>query len=182
MIHTESAAAALALTLLEGQEPRRSHVAGVGELAESIAVLNPGVVPRCVVASAWLHDIGYSPSAKDTGFHPIDGARYLKQRSWPSEVCALVAFHTGAEMEAMERGMSDAFTLFQRPASEDLDLLTMFDLFVDPEGNRTTPEARVDEILRRYRPESPVHRAVARSRSQLLTAAGRAQERIIRWA
>jgi hypothetical protein len=29
-------------------------------------------------AAAMLHDIGYTPSLATTGFHPFDGARYLR--------------------------------------------------------------------------------------------------------
>jgi predicted hydrolase (HD superfamily) len=29
-------------------------------------------------AAAMLHDIGYTPSLATTGFHPLDGARYLR--------------------------------------------------------------------------------------------------------
>ncbi len=32
---------------------------------------------EALVAAAWLHDIGYAPEVTDTGFHPLDGARYL---------------------------------------------------------------------------------------------------------
>ena len=31
-----------------------------------------------MTAAAWLHDIGYAPAVDDTGFHPLDGARYLR--------------------------------------------------------------------------------------------------------
>ena len=29
------------------------------------------------MAAAWLHDIGYAEELLDTGFHPLDGARFL---------------------------------------------------------------------------------------------------------
>ena len=32
-----------------------------------------------LVAAAWLHDIGYAPELVETGFHPLDGARYLRR-------------------------------------------------------------------------------------------------------
>jgi hypothetical protein len=34
------------------------------------------------VAAAWLHDIGYAPAIAEsgTGFHPLDGARYLRDK------------------------------------------------------------------------------------------------------
>jgi HD superfamily phosphodiesterase len=34
--------------------------------------------PDLLEAAAWLHDIGYSPEIAVSGFHPLDGARYLR--------------------------------------------------------------------------------------------------------
>jgi hypothetical protein len=31
-----------------------------------------------IEAAAFLHDIGYSSVVRSTGFHPLDGARYLR--------------------------------------------------------------------------------------------------------
>ena len=52
----------------------------------------------------WLHDVGYSPDVRVTGFHALDGAVYLRDLGLPPEVVSLVAYHTGAEFEAEERG------------------------------------------------------------------------------
>ena len=35
--------------------------------------------PRCSTAAAWLHDLGYAPDIRDTGFHPLDGAGLAAQ-------------------------------------------------------------------------------------------------------
>ena len=58
-----------------------------------------------VVAAAWLHDVGYSPALQDTGLHALDGAVFLAGRGVEPLVVSLVAFHTGAEFEAEERGL-----------------------------------------------------------------------------
>ena len=43
-------------------------------------------------AAAWLHDIGYAPSLVATGFHPLDGARYLRDTQHADAMlCRLVA-------------------------------------------------------------------------------------------
>jgi hypothetical protein len=34
-----------------------------------------------LLASAYLHDIGYAPSLRVTGFHPLDGALYVNRAS-----------------------------------------------------------------------------------------------------
>jgi HD superfamily phosphodiesterase len=69
--------------------------------------MNRAVAPHdveTVLVAAWLHDIGYSPTAVDTGFHPLDGARYLSAHGWPARICSLVAHHSAAVLMASERG------------------------------------------------------------------------------
>jgi HD domain len=59
----------------------------------------------CLVAAAWLHDIGYAPSVRVTGFHPVDGAFFARREGFDELVVSLVAFHSGAPAEAQERGI-----------------------------------------------------------------------------
>lgn len=57
---------------------RWRHVRGVGHRAERVAeALRLG--DGALIAAAWLHDIGYGRALTDTGFHPLDGARYLRR-------------------------------------------------------------------------------------------------------
>jgi HD superfamily phosphodiesterase len=60
-----------------------------------------------LVAAAWLHDVGYAPALRVTGMHSIDGARYLLRQGYPMRLAALVAHHTGARFEAVERHLVD---------------------------------------------------------------------------
>ena len=66
----------IARSLLEEALPRRwAHVQGVADTARTLAPIlgkNAGLL----TAAAILHDIGYAPRLADTGFHPLDGARY----------------------------------------------------------------------------------------------------------
>ena len=55
-----------------------------------------------LVAAAYLHDIGYAPHLKATGFHPVDGARHLEHTGRPA-LARLVAHHSGASVEARYR-------------------------------------------------------------------------------
>ncbi|WP_406239339.1 hypothetical protein [Nocardia sp. NBC_01009] len=32
------------------------------------------------MTAAWLHDIGYAPDIARIGFHPVDGAEFLRER------------------------------------------------------------------------------------------------------
>lgn len=169
---TEREAETFARGLLGDLERRWAHVRGVAACAERLGM------SHSVIDAAWLHDIGYSPEVKDTGMHAIDGARYLHERGWPAEIVRLVAHHTGAWSEAQERGLSDALGRIPEPSGEALDALTLCDLLVSPVGEPTAPEKRVEEILERYRPDSPVHRAVARSQGDLMARAERAWFRL----
>ena len=131
-----------------------------------------------VVTAAWLHDVGYAPALAVTGLHPLDGARYLRGEGWPELVVCLVAHHTGAEVEAEERGLSRELAEFERPPEPLLDLVTTADLTTSPDGEEVDPEQRLAEILRRYPTDDPVHRAVTRSAPSLLAAAERVTRRL----
>ena len=169
-------ASRLAADFLSGLGPRWEHVRTVGGLADHLVASR--LLPREVAAAAWLHDLGYAPKLAVTGFHPIDGAAYLEHLGAPDEVVGLVAHHTGAGFEAEERGLVDALAAMPLPDMASLDALTLVDLVAAPNGSITTPEARIAEILRRYDASDPVHRAVIRSRDDLIAAAERARVRM----
>lgn len=155
---------------------RWNHVRAVGERAESLAAA--GRISTEVVAAAWLHDVGYAEELSTTGLHALDGAAFLAAEGAPPEIVALVAHHTGAEFEAEERGLAGQLAAMPAAARADLDVLTLLDLVTAPDGSSTDPESRIAEILGRYPASSPVHRAVSRSRAELLAAAERARARL----
>jgi HD superfamily phosphodiesterase len=71
--------------------PRRwEHVQGVAGKAERVAA-SLALTREVLVAAAWVHDIGYAPELLATGFHPLDGARYLAGLGVPERVVNLVA-------------------------------------------------------------------------------------------
>lgn len=98
----------LAELLLAEPLPRRwKHSLGVAERARAIAPIL-GADAELMEATAVLHDIGYSPDLAKTGFHPLDGARYLRDVAGADErVIRLVAHHSCAWMEAEARGLRD---------------------------------------------------------------------------
>lgn len=165
---TKRDAETLARGLLESLPRRWAHVCGVAECAARLQL------PATIIDAAWLHDIGYAPEVKDTGMHAIDGANYLRDRRWPGEVVQLVAHHTGAWSEANERGLGADLDAFPTPDDASLDSLTLCDLLVGPAGEPVRPQERLDEILTRYQPGHPVHRAVSRSKPELMFRARRA--------
>jgi hypothetical protein len=72
-----SGAMELAEAKLAASLPRRwRHVRSVARRARWAA--KQLALPDDLVAAAWLHDIGYVPDLVETGFYPLDGARYLR--------------------------------------------------------------------------------------------------------
>jgi len=142
----------LAEQLLAEPLPRRwAHSQGVGRKAESIADAFDNAADL-LVSAAWLHDIGYAPAVATTGFHPLDGARYLRDVvEAESRLCALVAYHSCAHIEARNRGLADELAAEFEPVGGVLaDALTFCDMTTTPDGKPTDVEARLAEILSRY--------------------------------
>ena len=104
---------------LSGQSRRLAHVRGVAAAAERLSRRFDAQTADCLVAAAWLHDIGYVPSVRRTGFHPLDGAVFVRSAGFGELVASLVAFHTGAHVEASERGVS-GLAAFSEPPRKPL--------------------------------------------------------------
>lgn len=170
-------ARALASERLSLAMPQRwSHVQGVAGTASGVA---PQLLARdvdAVIAAAWLHDVGYSPGLAVTGFHPVDGARFARSAGMPELVVSLIAHHSGANAEAIERGLTAELDEFDPPPSDVLDVVTYADMTTAPNGSPTDAETRVSEILSRYSSEDPVHAAVSRSSLELLASVARVTE------
>jgi hypothetical protein len=150
------------------------HVQAVAEQAARVGVvLLPAHERGVLVAAAWLHDVGYAPALVSTGFHPLDGARHLEALGVDRRLCCLVAHHSGAQFEAEERGLEHQLAAFDREDSPVTDALIYADMTTGPTGDPLDFTARMVEILDRYPPEHPVHRAIRRSRPMLAAAVGR---------
>lgn len=171
-------AEALSATLVAPLGRRWAHVQQVAVRARELVPAVPTEDRTVLIAAAWLHDVGYSAQIAKTGFHALDGARLLADEGWPPVVVQLVAHHTGAWSEAVERGLSAELGEFPRPPAELLDALTTADMTTGPDGVPLRAEERLVEILSRYGPESPVHRAVTRSAPELLAAVRRVDQRL----
>jgi hypothetical protein len=161
----------LAERLLASVGTRLAHSAGVArrsrEAAEVIR-LDPARISQ-LEAAGWLHDIGYSPAIAHTGFHPLDGARWLRNHDADDELCSLVAWHIGALREARLRGLDDDLLAeFPEPPRLCLDVLTWADMTSTPDGEVCTVDDRITEILSRYDEGSAVHQAVSQSRADLI--------------
>ena len=172
----------LAHGLLAGTGDRWRHTRGVARRAAELA--GPlGLDPDLLVSAAWLHDIGYAVPA--TGFHPLDGADHLIACGGPPRIAGLVAHHSGARFAAAALGLSDALARYPDEGGPVADALSYADQTVGPRGDRTTPDERYAEMLRRQGPDSAnarahpgrsaylravVHRVESRLRSRVLLA------------
>jgi putative nucleotidyltransferase with HDIG domain len=149
-----------ARTLLHEPLPRRwAHSQGVAAQARTLAqIMGPDA--DLLTAAAYLHDIGYAPDLHDTGFHPLDGARYLNDTTQASDMlCRLVAHHSCAFIEADERGLAA-----QLAAEYEMsDALIYCDMTTGPDGRHIPVAQRLADIRARYSPDDPVGRAIARS-------------------
>jgi hypothetical protein len=169
----------IARTLLEAPLPRRwAHVQGVARQARSLApILGDGA--DLLESAAWLHDIGYTADLVATGFHPLDGARYLRDvESADTILCGLVAYHSCAINEARDRGLVGALAEEFTPANGFLsDALTYCDMTTTPDGQPVQVENRLSEIQTRYGAGHLVTRFIQQSSAHLIGAV-RAIERV----
>jgi HD superfamily phosphodiesterase len=173
-------AAELARKLLEVPLPRRwAHVQGVAAQARSLAPIL-GDDADLVEAAAWLHDIGYSPELANTGFHPLDGARYLRdvEHADPA-LCTLVANHSCAILEAAERGLADVLSSeFPSPDLKLNDALAYCDMTTTPTGNVVSVRDRLSEIVERYGPHDVVTRFIRKAEPELVSSVVRTDQRL----
>lgn len=175
---TVAAARQLAEEQLAILLPRRwRHVQAVaaeaGRLGDAIGLGRTGL--QC---AAWLHDVGYAPPLADAGFHPLDGARFLRRTGWPDEICNLVAYHSCARVEAHERGFGrELLAEFADRPSAERDALWTADATTGPDGQRMSLDERVREVEERYGTNDLVARCMRRIRPELKAAITRTHAR-----
>lgn len=162
-------ARAVATELLAGVGTRVAHSRTVAHQAAVVLPVLDVPWSSALLDAAWLHDLGYAPSVVSTGFHPLDGARWLSAHCWPTEVCRLVAWHTRAGTEAALRHLAAELAAeFPAPPELARAALAWADLTSSPVGECCLATDRLADILRRYPPESVVHRATSANLPDLL--------------
>jgi putative nucleotidyltransferase with HDIG domain len=179
-VTTEAAEArGLAERLLSHSLPRRwSHVSSVAQRAEEVAT-SLGLRSDLLVSAAWLHDIGYAPPVVVTGFHPLDGARYLRTLGYSERLVSLVAHHSRALLEAEIRGLDrELLDEFPREESVTADALWFCDMTTGPDGVHVPVRERLAEIRTRYGPGDVVTCFIDRAEADLIAAVRRTEERL----
>jgi HD superfamily phosphodiesterase len=132
-----------------------------------------------LVAAAYLHDIGYTTELAETGFHPLDGAIWLRAHGL-ERLASLVAHHSGARFEAAARGYAERLAAFSEEQSAVADALTYCDLTTGPNGERISVASRLNEIKARYGPASLVTQAINAATDTLGAAVTRTEARMDR--
>lgn len=158
--------------------PRRwAHSLGVAGRAAGLAEIL-GKDSELLAAAAILHDVGYAPRLAATGFHPLDGARFLRDEHGADErLVRLVANHSFALLEAEERGLREMLEA-EFPLLEDqslVDTLVYCDMTTTPDGDKTSADARVAEIVGRYGADSVVGRFIRRASPEIFAAVERVE-------
>jgi hypothetical protein len=165
--------------LLQTQLPRRwAHVQGVADRARLPARLFNAADGELLVVAGMLHDIGYSPAIAHNGFHPLDGARYLRTMRADARLAALVAHHSCAYLEAELRGLSAELTEWVDEESPLRDALWWADMTTSPDGATVAFDERIKEIQDRYGPEDLVTFFIRQAEPELRGAVERTEERL----
>jgi putative nucleotidyltransferase with HDIG domain len=170
----------LAKSLLRGELPMRwLHTQRVAATAE---VLAAGLQDAdIVITSAWLHDVGYASRLIDSGYHPLDGARYLRREGWPDEIQNLVAHHSCADVEAAERGLATELRAeFPDEPCAARDALWAADATTGPAGQRFSVAERANEVVARYGAGHVVSECMRRIEPELQLAFDRTMQRLCR--
>lgn len=172
-------ACAVAERWLADSLPRRwAHVQGVAKRTGLVSAGFSAADRELLTAAAVLHDVGYAPELAKTGFHPLDGARYLEEEKFPVRLCALVAHHSCACLEAELRGCSAELAYWADERTPLRDALWWADMTTGPDGDVTGVHERIAEILERYGPEDLVSLFIRQAEPELLAAVERTEARL----
>jgi hypothetical protein len=150
-------AEAQATALLSGMGDRWRHVQAVAARAREAGRILDGGDQAVLLAAAWLHDAGYAASLAVTGFHALDGARYVRMLG-QERIAGLVAHHSAAYVEAELRGLRAELAEFPDEGSETTAVLAFCDMLTGPSGKA---------VERRYGPEHVVPRSLRLAQPEL---------------
>lgn len=134
---------------------------------------------QLLAVAGTLHDIGYTPELDAVGFHPVDGAHFLRSDGWDEAVVSLVAHHSCAMIEAEQRGLLDELNgQFPRDDSLPHDELCFCDMTTDPAGELMTIDERLADIHTRYNAGTMVGEAIKQAEPHLRAAVQRVRNQI----
>jgi hypothetical protein len=161
----------LAWRLLRGLPDRMAHSLLAGVQARRVRATVPVADADLLVSAALVHDIGYAPVLRQTGFHPIDGANFLLMLGAPQRLAALVAHHSESHLLAAAHGLLPELSRFRREEGPVTDALAYADMTSGPDGSPMSVPDRLADIAARHADEDPELVAARRARVPLLLAA-----------
>ena len=167
-------AAAQAATFLLPLGDRWLHTQGVVARVQQVGKAFTEEDRSLLIAAAYLHDIGYAPSLKVTGFHPLDGAYYLLFHG-QERLASLIAYHFEAQVEAQLRGLATELDKIPREYSPVADALTYCDLMTGPTGLHISFDERLADIFQRYDKNHIVYQATHQAIPSLIRVFQRTQ-------
>ncbi len=165
-----------AISLLSPLGDRWLHVQGVVAKAKELSRLLKDADGLSLLVAAYLHDIAYAPSLVITGFHPIDGAKYIEPFVG-ERVAGLVAHHTQSHFEAAFRGLTRELATFPDEKTIISDALAYCDVLTDSKGNTVSLRQRREGVIARYGPDHIVAQSFLRAYPYLCLSVARIQRR-----
>ena len=155
------------------------HVQGVVERARFVAPIFDEGDQALLITAAYLYDLGYAPSLKQTAFQPLDGAVYLRSQGYERVAC-LVTHHFAVRYEAQVRGCDALLQEFPRERSPLADALEYCNCTTGPTGEQITLKQCAAEIRSRYQAGDVVVQALGLAMPHLALAVARTQQRLLR--
>lgn len=140
----------LATRLLDTLPSRLAHSRLAGVQAQRVQDTVPASDRELLLVAALLHDVGYSPAAARTGFHPLDGANYLMLLGAPRRLAALVAHHSESRLVAKAAGLITELSRFPREEGPVPDALAYADMTAGPTGRLMSVPDRLADIAARH--------------------------------
>ena len=165
--------------MAEDPRARVLHVRAVAEKARTLAPFL-GAHAGVLTAAAWLHDIGHTPALVRTGCHALDGAHYLRAAGVDQRICALVANHSAARVEAALLGLHAEMAEFADEYSLVRDALWCLDMTTGPAGESLPLASRLEDLRARLGAGHPAATAAGMAAPQLEAAIRRVHDRIER--
>lgn len=131
-----------------------------------------------LLASAYLHDIGYLNTLNKFNFHAYDGYVYLLNKGFDISVCNLVLHHTYSELldvitsdtkkEVLDCYRSNKLVNLSSEEMYLFKLLSLADMTSDGKGNKVTIAERIEDIRFRYGKDSIVYNHILEVKNFLL--------------
>jgi hypothetical protein len=131
-----------------------------------------------LIAAAYLHDIGYSSQLRRSGFHPLDGAIYLRDLGH-EHLARLVAHHSYSVFAADLLGLSAEIRPFQYESSFLMDALTYCDMTTDSHGRSVVLDKRLARAYGSYGADHVVARALKQAEPSLRRTVNRVEGWIV---